>query len=100
MRRTPKWKAGSIPTKTLHPHPHPSPFYLVEDQGLRDGSPGGGQGADVQQDDENQHQDQSDGGVDGADQEAHDHAANQAQRARVPGEVAERGPENTTQARD
>ena len=51
----------------------------------------------MQQDDENQHQDQSDGGVDGADQEAHDHAANQAQRARVPSEVAERGPENTSE---
>ena len=54
----------------------------------------------MEQDDQTQHQDQGDGRVNGTDQETHDHAANQAQRTGVPGEVAEGRPEDATEVKN
>ena len=61
-------------------------------EGLADGAPGHGQWAEVEEDDQQQHEHERDRRVDGADQEAHHEAANQSKRTRVPRKVLERRP--------
>ena len=61
----------------------------MKDESLTNGPPCGGQGAEVQQDDQYQHQHQGHACVDGRDEETHDHTAQQAEDTGVPGEVGE-----------
>jgi len=65
----------------------------VKDECLADRAPAG-QRAEVEHDDQHEHEDDGDGRVDGRDEEAHHHAAQQTQQTRVPAEVAERRPGN------
>lgn len=66
---------------------------LVENKSLADVAPAGGGAEVVNQQKEQQHEGDAGRGVDGVDQKHHDGAANDAQHARMPGEVSKGGPE-------
>lgn len=66
---------------------------LVENKSLADVAPAGGGTEVVNQQKKQQHEGDAGRGVDGVDQKHHDGAANDAQHARVPGEVSKGGPE-------
>lgn len=69
---------------------------LVENKGLADVAPAGGGTEVVNQQQQQQHEGDAGRGVDGVNQEHHDGAADDAQHARVPGEVAKGGPKGRT----
>lgn len=71
----------------------------MKNQRLADVAPAGGGTEVVNEQQQQQHEGDAGRGVDGVDQEHHDGAAHDAQHTRVPGEVAERGPEQRTDAR-
>lgn len=73
---------------------------LVENESLADVSPAGRGAEVVNQQEEEQHEGDASRGVDGVDEEHHDGAADDAQHARVPGEVTEGGPERKTSVRE
>lgn len=69
---------------------------LVENKGLADVAPAGGGTEVVNQQQQQQHEGDAGRGIDGVNQEHHDGAADDAQHARVPGEVAKGGPKGRT----
>lgn len=69
---------------------------LVENKGLADVAPAGGGTEVVNQQQQQQHEGDAGRGVDGVNQEHHDGAADDAQHAGVPGEVAKGGPKGRT----
>lgn len=66
---------------------------LVEDESLADVAPAGRGTQVVDQQQQQQHEGDAGRGVDGVDQEHHHGTSHNAQRTRVPGEVAEGGSE-------
>ena len=64
----------------------------MEDERLADGAPGGGEGAHVQQDDEQQAHGDGHRRVDDVDEEAHGDGRQEAEQCSMPAEVAERWP--------
>lgn len=66
---------------------------LVENKSLADVAPAGGGAEVVNQQKKQQHEGDAGRGVDGVDQKHHDGTANDAQHARMPGEVSKGGPE-------
>ena len=58
----------------------------MENEGLADGAPGGGECPQVENDDEYHTHSQRDGGVDDIDQETHEDTTHKAQQGCVPAE--------------
>lgn len=66
--------------------------YLVENQSLTDVTPAAGGRSVVEEEQQHHEEHDAGGGVDGVDDKHHDHAADDAQQAGVPGEELESRP--------